>query len=214
MIVVGDIHGKFDMFRTKMKHFNKLFPTDSVLQVGDLGIGFPKSQSTVLPSHCKFIRGNHDHPLECKNHPNYLGDYGITSIDGHKIFYLGGAWSIDRAYRKEGVTWWPDEELSIAELNDALELFIKEKPEIVITHDGPNQITHYLLNRFLINIGENREQSVIPTRTGQALSAMFDNHQPKLWLFGHWHTSWTKKIKDTQFICINELDYVRIEDIQ
>jgi Icc-related predicted phosphoesterase len=143
-----------------------------------------------------------------------LGDFGTAEIDGRKIFYVSGAWSIDRAYRIEGVSWWPDEELSVVELNNAIDLYTQEKPEIMITHDGPSPATTWILNRFMLT-SENgyREQSPAPTRTGHALSAMFEIHQPKIWIFGHWHYSWIKKIKGTVFVCLNELEMQRLDDI-
>ena len=214
MILVGDIHGQFDRFRRELKRLKKLYPAETVIQVGDLGVGFPKSQSEKLPKQCKFIRGNHDNPEICRAHPNYLGDYGVTEIDEHKIFYVSGAWSIDRPLRIDGVSWWPEEELTIAELNSALDLYIETKPDIMITHDGPNQATQWVLTTLALKkYGNYTSQPVIPTRTGQALSAMFDMHQPKLWFFGHWHYSWMKNINGTRFICLNEFDTRRIDEI-
>jgi predicted phosphodiesterase len=214
MILVGDVHGMLDTFRRRMKEMKKKFPDETVIQVGDLGLGFPKSESPVLPKHCKFIRGNHDNPAVCRIHPNYLGDFGATEIDGHSIFYVSGAWSIDRKDRTEGVSWWPDEELTIAELNTALDQYIATKPEIMITHDGPQQATTYILNRFMLsnNIAYS-ERTPTTTRTGQALYAMFEAYQPKLWVFGHWHYSWIKRINGTVFMCLNELEMQRFEDI-
>ena len=213
MLLVGDIHGHLDSFRRKMKKYRKEFPNDTVVQVGDLGIGFTKSQSAVLPEHCKFVRGNHDNPAVCRLHPNYLGDFGSAEIDGHSVFFVSGAWSIDRALRIEGVDWWPEEELTIAELNTALDAYIEAKPEIMITHDAPHPASHYLLNRFALQSQAwYKESSVNPTRTGQALSAMFEAYQPKLWAFGHWHTDWEKQIGNTRFLCINELNFKHIDE--
>lgn len=214
MILVGDVHGRLDDFRRNMKRLHKDHPDETIVQVGDMGIGFPKSQSTMLPPFCKFIRGNHDKPEDCRAHSNYLGDFGAIEIDGHKVFYVGGAWSIDRPMRIEGVSWWPEEELSIAELNQALELYIETKPDIMITHDGPQHATTYILNRFaLASQNSYRFETPVATRTGQALYAMFEAHQPKLWVFGHWHYSWIKRINGTVFLCLNELESQRVEDI-
>lgn len=214
MILVGDVHGMLDRFRQMMKRLKTDFPDETVVQVGDLGLGFPKSQSSDFPDQMKFIRGNHDAPAVCRAHRNYLGDYGAIEIDGHRIFYVSGAWSIDRAYRTEGVSWWPEEELTIAELNQAFEQYLEYKPDVMITHDGPSHATTWILNRFsLAGTTPYREQSPHPTRTGQALSAMFEAYQPKLWVFGHWHTTWIKKIKGTVFVCLNELEFQRVDDI-
>ena len=214
MIVISDVHGNFDILRRRMKELRKKFPNDSFCQLGDMGIGFPKSQNSDFPKYFKFFAGNHDNPEVCQRHPNYLGKFGNAEIDGYKFFYLGGAWSIDRAFRIDGVSWWQEEELTIAELNTALDLYIETKPEIVLSHDGPFPATHYLMNRFALQTQAwYKELSVEPTRTGQALSAMFEAHQPKLWIFAHWHDDWEKNIKGTKFICMKELGSIRIEDL-
>jgi hypothetical protein len=54
--------------------------------------------------------------------------------------YIGGALSIDKAHRTEGLNWWVDEELSIQEMNSIFDKYIKEKPDIMVTHDCPEEI--------------------------------------------------------------------------
>jgi predicted phosphodiesterase len=50
------------------------------------------------------------------------------------------------------------------------------------------------------------------TRTGLALQAMFEIHQPEVWLFGHWHINKVQKIGATNFICLAELSFIDIGD--
>ena len=215
MIIWGDIHGMTDMFRRKMKEQHALYPDDTHIAVGDVGLGFKKAQSMIFPDYCKLIRGNHDSPEVARAHPNYLGDFGSTEIDGHKTFFVSGAWSIDCAMRIEGSSWWPEEELTIAELYKAHDAYVEYQPEIMITHDGPTHFTHFLLNRFALQSQAwYKEHTVTPTRTGQALTAMFDAFQPKIWVHGHWHADYEKVIKGTRFICVNELKHIRIEDLK
>ena len=49
-------------------------------------------------------------------------------------------------------------------------------------------------------------------RTEKTLGEMFKIHQPKLWIFGHWHRKFDQKILGTQFICLN-INEERIIDI-
>jgi hypothetical protein len=198
MLLIGDVHGKFK----ECKKIVTENPGKTIIQVGDFGVGFP-GQSTLptFPENFYFIRGNHDNPAVARAHPNYLGDYGVKIIDDRKVFYLSGAWSIDQRFRRSGLTWWYDEELSIKELEDAFELYINERPEIVLSHDCPTKVAaHILLRHSLYGNPE-----VYPTRTGQALSAMFSAYQPKYWNFGHYHADWEKTIEGTEFQCLNEL---------
>jgi len=208
MILVGDIHGQFHILQ-KILDMNK----DTVIQLGDLGIGFPAKKINPLSffdlnqpytisyltnfehERLKFLRGNHDSPKLCKKHPNYLGDYGMFN----NMFFVSGAWSIDREFRKEGVDWWADEELSIIKLNKMLTLYEKEKPEIVITHDCPQRILSIMYSQ------------IHPTRTGQALDSMMDIHLPKYFYFAHHHKSFTYVYKNIcTFQCLNSNEVTTI----
>lgn len=48
--------------------------------------------------------------------------------------------------------------------------------------------------------------------TVQAFDNMFEMHKPKLWIFGHWHHTLYKKISDTMFVCLGELDYIDYDE--
>ena len=208
-VLVGDIHGGFETLQ-KFIYQAK----DTVIQLGDLGIGF-KGYKTNLAWHFDmdqpfqipylsnfeydkrkfvFIRGNHDNPDMCRKHKNYLGEWGVFK----KIFYISGAWSIDRAWRKEGLDWWADEELTMEQSYKALDMYLLTKPEIVISHDCPTSILKML------------HSEIIETRTGQLLQSMFDKHQPKNWYFGHHHKAWQGELFGTKFRCLDCFETVKI----
>jgi predicted phosphodiesterase len=187
---IGDIHGR-------IKDYRKLLTDRPSIQLGDFGFGFPgmrRVQNVILPDNAYFIRGNHDDPDVCRNHPNYLGDFGLKEIDGKSIYVVSGAWSIDWMMRTEGISWWRDEELSYAQMNACLEQYEKIKPEIVVSHDGPNQVTHNLVQGNLFS-----------TPTGRLLTEMFNIWEPDYWIFGHYHINWNRKIGKTNFFVLNEL---------
>ena len=163
-----------------------------------MGVGFRPIPE--LGKNHRFIRGNHDSPELCRSHPNWISD---SSFDG-KHFFLGGAWSIDQEHRIPGVSWWHDEELSVVELNAAIDSYETIKPSIVVSHDGPESITTAL---FL----QDPRLPRFKTRTGQALETMFNIHQPKLWIFGHWHKYRNVTVHGTTFICLGELDHIDID---
>lgn len=199
MIVIGDIHAEYTQYLKLLSRY----PGQSSVQIGDFGIGF--RDVPELPEGAWFFRGNHDNPEAAREHPHYLGDYGVRELDGVKFFWVSGAWSIDQQYRTEGVSWWRDEELSYAELEQAISLYEKERPDLVLTHDGPNVATDFILNRYSLH-----KTKPIPTRTAQALDAMWSIHQPKKWIFGHWHIHWEKEIRGTTFRCLGELDWCEV----
>lgn len=198
--VLGDIHGKFDEVGKAIRRH----PDIPVLSVGDMGFGFPHykrwrrawipdptgKDPSEFPANFSFIRGNHDAPAVCRAHPNYLGDYGIDPETG--IFFVSGAKSIDRDDRVEGVDWWPDEELTIAQFNAAIDLFEKTRPQIVMSHDAPLAVMQHLKSHHVYD----------KSRTQQGLQGMLEVHRPALWCFGHHHCVWEKKINGTLFVCV------------
>lgn len=207
--LIGDIHGRiYDYQSYSISDFKG--PT---IQVGDFGIGFagPYWHESVAawqqsnPQH-RFIRGNHDNLSKCKSMPGFIKDGTIEN----DVMFIGGAYSIDVARRTEGVDWWRDEELSVAELSILVDVYASVKPRVMITHDAPTDVTEKMFILSGLAIG-GMSAKKINTRTGQALQAMFDIHQPDEWYFGHWHHTMQYKYGRTIFQCIGELDYVDVE---
>lgn len=212
--IVGDIHGNFneyDVFILNlrgMRHRGEA-PERSI-QVGDFGIGFysPYWHESVrdwqkLHSTQRFIRGNHDDPAMCKTMPGYIPD---GTVEGD-VMYIGGAWSIDRAMRTEGKDWWPDEELSMQELEALIDVYRETKPRVMFTHDCPEQIAWDMF----VSRGSRFGMKHHKTRTGQALQSMWEYHQPEMWFFGHWHETRDLTLNGTKFQCVGEMDAIDVE---
>ncbi len=181
---IGDIHADFETYK-------KLLWDYETIQVGDYGIGFgtPPEGNPIDPQKDQFIRGNHDDPLKCTLQKNWIAD---GTFDG-QIFFIGGAESIDRAYRIEGKSWWPEEELSHSDFYKIADSYSRIKPDIVVTHDAPDPICHYVLGRQIWDL----------SRTQQALGALWAIHKPKLWIFGHYHKDFDGNYDGTRFVCLN-----------
>lgn len=234
MWVIGDVHGKISQYRSIIR---QLPMGAKSLQLGDMGIGFKGVHLFPKGSMCngvhRFLRGNHDDPARCRRHPLYKGDWGYDP-DEH-LFYLGGAWSIDKDWRVEGESWWRDEELDYRALDEAYQLYVKVKPRIVATHEAPSRAAWSMLAAATGNVAHHdfcpTDQSVavkgdeyayykaklgcVNTRTSQALQRMFEEHQPEYWLFGHYHMTRDFTIGRTKFTCLNELDVreIVLEDL-
>lgn len=202
--LIGDVHGKWASYKDIID--NSPYPT---IQVGDYGLGFYNLDVSDEPMYDyvfgednqkhTFIRGNHDNPETCKQMPNWIKDGSIAD----NTMFVGGAWSIDHAWRTEGIDWWADEELSNEELYRIVEMYSVAKPEIMITHDCPQSVS----TKWIIEKGFAMGGNAYKTRTAQALDAMLSLHVPKLWIFGHWHVNIDIEWNDTRFICLNELDW-------
>lgn len=194
---IGDVHGKWEHL------LDILEPRNQYIQVGDFGIGFGINIPVEdLPSDFYFIRGNHDNEAECKDYPQYLGKYGYNQ--DLNVFYISGAYSVDKARRIEGVSWWADEELSWEEANQCIELYKKIKPTIVVSHDCP--IEHRLLCLPWVSTTSNYSSNTV-----KLLTELMQIHQPAYWIHGHLHISKKTKIGNTQFIGLDELETFTLE---
>jgi predicted phosphodiesterase len=212
MRFIGDIHGKFKEYRVIAEG------ADASIQVGDYGAGYRTEDGAKFddvarawqwehPQH-RFIRGNHDNPEECELMRNWIPDGTIEVTDaGTKIMYIGGARSIDSARNIPGVSWWPNEECSIYMLECFINDAASEQPDVIVTHDCPASVATKLFFAKSRKFRSPDEKS----RTREALEALFEAHQPKLWVFGHWHFFAESVINGTQFVCLPELAYMDID---
>lgn len=192
---IGDVHGKID------EYLNIIEKTEMSIQLGDFGVGFNSYENDLLVditmrmSNGFFIRGNHDNPKKVKQLKSYIPDG--TYWQDQEMFFVGGGLSIDRMLRTEGVDWWPDEELSQQKLQNILDSYMNIKPRIMVSHECPETVARLMLNTNKVEY---------PSITRQAFEAMFCEHQPEYWIFGHWHQSFQMKVNGTNFVCLDELE--------
>lgn len=193
---VGDVHGRFKDLHLLI---DRCSDDTKIIQVGDMGLGFHPHEPKKFKDNFKFIRGNHDNPSICAECPNYLGDCGFSGE--LNLFYVSGAWSIDANMRIPFVSWWPDEELSLGQCQQVIEQYNETTPDYIVTHDCPDYIAQLL-------IGDGHRFN---TRMGQLFNQLWQNHKPKLWIFGHYHVKLDKEINGTRFICLPELGEFKIK---
>jgi predicted phosphodiesterase len=156
ILIVGDSHGNVEFLNNAVAVANEL--DVDILQLGDFGIWPGKAGKEFLQTieqtlklskkHLYFIDGNHDWPGGYRAFPQT--EEGFRSITPHithlargahfnwngvTIGSLGGAFSIDHAYRVPGKSWWSSESPSPEEA----ELLISRGPvSILLTHDSSN----------------------------------------------------------------------------
>lgn len=205
--LIGDVHGKFNRYKAIIKD------GPPSIQVGDMGVGFRRTfdgingnkgeytnnppYDLMLANAARFIRGNHDNPSVCDRHSQCIQDGSIES----GVMFIGGAQSVDRQFRTEGYDWWPDEELSIEELGDLIDVYVGAKPRVMITHDCPEEVAEAM------EAHSGRRKLDLQSRTRQALQSMWSAHSPELWVYGHWHYSFDHVLRGTRFVCLAELEY-------
>lgn len=192
--VVGDLHGDWGRLNELI---NKKSPK-VILQCGDFGY-WPKLEVSkpVLygmqkswklkgikhgETHVFWCDGNHEDHWYLRDNPTLI-DYGnvhyqrrgsITMLpDGRTVLFVGGAESIDKEYRKIGIDWFPEELISLDDLDRAMSYL--SKIDIIISHTCPLEFD-VTGSDFKLND---------PSRV--ALSRILEKYKPDLWYFGHWH---------------------------
>jgi predicted phosphodiesterase len=192
MLIIGDVHGKIQQYEQIIK---KEKAKESV-QLGDFG--FRREHDWFLANmeveNHRVLFGNHDYyPYLQKPHSVCCS---IARFIEGDIFFIRGAYSPDYKMRTMGLDLFEDEEIPYREFEDILDYYKKCRPSAVVSHDCPQFIPHSFF----------AYPTKINTRTGHLLEALYQEHQPDLWVFGHHHRSWRMKIGNTEFRCLDELE--------
>jgi len=213
---IGDVHGCINTHhpRKGVSYRDIIKGVDYSVQLGDMGFNY--SGLKGVGNRHMFIPGNHDNYDRLGANavdfvPNTV-DYGPVALGPFVFFAVRGEWSIDIRQRIEAMNrsnqkiWWNEEELSKQEMESALNLYEEVKPSVMMTHGCPLSISEIVGSPGVWKYFGWDEKKV--TNTQYLLEYMLQTHQPKLWLFGHYHRDWTRTIGDTTFMCIDELNYV------
>jgi hypothetical protein len=146
--VVGDVHGNAYVL-AHLVRVAKEMGAVAVIQVGDIG-WYPSTkrsfiiQTWELPTYC--VDGNHeDHDdlaqwnevSELAKNFFYVPRGTVMEIAGRKIGFLGGAASVDKAYRLKMGLHWSEKELITAE--DVAKFDGVDKVDMLVTHTPPQQ---------------------------------------------------------------------------
>lgn len=165
-IITGDIHGTLDIekvVRFFEEHGDEYTEDDYLIICGDVGV-------------CGF---NPDIEKETRQ---ILRELPVTVlfIDGTRFFTFGGAYSVDRYARTEGVDWFPEEIPSREEYEEGLDNLEKcgYRIDYIITHTAPFEVAAAL------GYGEASLDEVALRRYLQQIA---DEAEYNLWFFGHFH---------------------------
>jgi len=150
-----------------------------------------------LPCQFLFIDGNHENFDLLRDIPCDASLYGgtarkladniyhlsrgrIYTILGKTFFTMGGATSVDRRYRRERISWWPEEIPSYAEWEEAFAVLDRQgwKVDYVVTHTCPNEFLHGHKD-FTV------WPDICPVR--QMLDRIRGRIEYGWWFFGHFH---------------------------
>lgn len=222
-IITGDIHGTLDIakildfFDEREDEFTK---DDYLIICGDVGVcGFSVTDQNVtrrilrnLPVTTLFVDGNHENFAE-------LNSYGVDewnggtvhfiesdiihlmrgqvyNIDGTTFFTFGGAYSIDKMYRAEGLTWFPEEIPSREEYEEGWKNLEKVdfKVDYILSHTGPREIA------AAMGYGELSDDEI---ELRQYLQRVADYTEFEAWYFGHFHDD--TEVEDMFYCLYNDV---------
>ncbi|MGK5559008.1 metallophosphoesterase family protein [Actinomadura kijaniata] len=164
VLVAGDWHGNTGWACSVIQRLPELLPRESpriVLHCGDFGVWpgaegarYLREVDRALAEHDAvlwFVDGNHeDHP-RLERAPRVEGRGRVAERiwhlpRGHRWRWhgrtwlaLGGAVSVDRVLRREGLDWWPGERITERQ---ALRVAADGPADVMLTHDCPALVDH------------------------------------------------------------------------
>ena len=191
LFVTGDTHGGSDMSKLNSRHFRNtdLTKEDILVVMGDAGFiwnggGEEKFWQKFLddkPWTTFCVLGNHENydaieklpivdfhgtPARKVNDSIYYAISGeVYNLCGKKCLVVNGADSHDKAFRKEGKSWWSQEKITQDDANKALIALHQhnDKVDFIFTHTGGTEVcktlgfsptsSDYILD-FVLNAAE------------------------------------------------------------
>ncbi|MBR3286493.1 MAG: metallophosphoesterase [Bacteroidales bacterium] len=240
IVVCGDIHGEFNAMIHKLCIQYQM--TDTLLIVaGDCGFGFDRpgyydyvfnrnsSRLGKANNWVVMLRGNHDNPAffqeERIRHSRFrcIPDYSVIQACGHNILCVGGAVSIDRAYRKKhdamhshagAASYWTDEmpvydEAVLNNISKALKI------DSVVTHTAPSSceltskdgLSYWTAFDPDIPADCDKERKIMDRILAYLKSA---GHPVSHWYYGHFHQSWQSEIDGILFSMLDIMEFKEI----
>jgi len=227
--------GRF--FKAAFEGEEKLTSKDYALVAGDWGYVFKTKgtmdyfeERRILnalaekPYTILFVDGNHE------NFDRLDRDYGVEEWHGGKVhrirpnilhlmrgqvfnicgmtfFTMGGGYSIDKATRRDGYSWWSAEMPSNEEYREATRNLerVCHKVDYIVTHTCPTRAI-YEMHRM-------GDADPHEAELNGFLDWVYDTTEFRHWFFGHWHTDMaglTRKFSAVYFDvhCLNSANLI------
>lgn len=229
VLFVGDLHGDIGDAKRVVEKCRDL-GIKTIIQLGDFGIyksdqRFLRKLNVSLTKNgimLYFIDGNHeDFPylysfpvIESGTRPimsniTHLPRGFVFSWGELNLMSLGGAFSVDKDFRTEGIDWFEFQEvLSRNDIEGAIRNASGKKIDILLTHDSPascpNNITDNPVTqaRAATMFGiENINESNLHR---QVLDIAYNEIKPTFVFHGHYHDFFFRNAPYGYVACLNE----------
>jgi hypothetical protein len=181
VFITGDTHGVLHRLSNKnWKLAKDLTENDFVIIAGDFGLIYHPEQSKEeiwwinwlndRPFTTLFVDGNHENHDKLKELPTEIKFGGAVGKVSDKLFHLrrgeiyticdkkiltfGGAESIDKVYRIEGISWWKDEIPNYYEMDICLANLELHSYEVdyIIAHTCPLTLSKMLASKLNLTL--------------------------------------------------------------
>jgi predicted phosphodiesterase len=235
ILILGDCHASWAKLIDAIAVAVTRFGVTSVIQVGDFGffpLYLPRFEEAMagrpfpVPVHA--IDGNHeDHAWLWAQaaggaFARWAKDFNLivhrrgdtATIEGVKVGFLGGALHADRSQHgstaKSTTNWVTNNEADQAAI-----AFDAMKVDLMVTHSCPASIGIGMMGSAELFIAVERHIRAKGFDSGPfddcgepALLRLWHKlrHQPRSWVFGHFHTHREKLIGEIAFRCVGSID--------
>lgn len=203
--ITGDCHQNFDkifFFAEKMK----LTIEDNIIVLGDMGLCWRHDKKDFnyyvnewenfeYKCNLYWIDGNHENfkliktlPIEnnmrkCSEHIHMLIRGQVYNFEGKRCLAIGGADSVDKFRRTEGLSWWKDEQITEEDVTAA----VGHKSldfDYVFSHAAPASIVDdYKIYLCQLQLDEDGVDKTSENRLEDIKNKITFKH----WAFGHYH---------------------------
>jgi len=212
--ITGDTHGDRLRFIENNMGDDEWTENDTLIVCGDFGFVFcPDSfgEAEFLdyletkPYTICFCDGNHENFPAIFSYPEERWNKGrihrirrnvihlmrgqIYEIENKTFFTFGGAYSIDKAWRAEGRSWWSEELPTGEEYAEGFKNLKKNNYTVdyIITHTAPQSVIQKMCAKqpwySRVKPEMNTEEYQLIAFLGEVLHKTNFKH----WYFGHWH---------------------------
>lgn len=212
VLLLGDVHGEAGWLRTAVRAAS-LLGIRRILQLGDFGywphygsgrVFLEKAQGALSNYDVElwWVDGNHENHDYLADAPRdengfwrsgsivHIGRGSRWEWEGRSFLGCGGAYSIDKPYRREGESWWAGETITEADLRRCSGPAV----DVLVTHDAPWGAQNVI---GLGTVG-NKDNYPESAANRKRVAALCDEVQPKLLVHGHYHHRNTTNYKTTR----------------
>jgi hypothetical protein len=208
VVLAGDWHGSTAQAMNVIYHAVRE-DIKTIIQLGDFGIWaddkpYLNKLEKKLAEHdivLYFIDGNHenfprlydkkaqeDGTRKVRDHIIHLPRGFRFTWEGHSVLALGGAASIDKPFRCEGRSWWPEELLTEDDVQAAI---AGGKVDILLAHDSPltapNSVTDDPNGQAEASRYFGGDMVMMCNEHRRTLQRVTDVVTPRLVFHGHYH---------------------------